>query len=370
MLFSLLKFEQSFQGEIDFKINNAPTDITLEITRECPLNCKICSSFGGEPHPLELSLDKWIGIIDESIELGAKSFLISGGEPFSSSYFKEICEYISNKGVSLSIYTSGNHFNGLEIGPLQSTDLIPLSTLNPVKLVFSLQGSRARTHDSITYVKGSFNNTLSSIRLALELGLYTEVHFVPTKMNYQELPDVVSLAKKIGVKKVSVLRFVPQGRGKVNESRLKLEKDDLIRLRDIFHKLSEHGDYVRIGSPFNPFLLSKTYKCTAGRKRMTVRYDGRVVPCEAMKFMAEEFEGEVFNDNNVRRYSLKDIWEHSTIFQMARSLHKSLSTECNSCDFLFKCSGGCPAQSILTGSFEAIDPYCIVRIGLMKKLLA
>ena len=361
ILYKVLKVERSIMEDIDVQVSYSPIDVTLELTRECPLNCLICSSNGGKPHPLELSLDKWLKIIDKSIELGVKSFFLSGGEPFSRSYFKDICKYIANKNVSLSIYTSGNFFDGRELGPIKYDDLIFISSLDSVRLVFGLEGACARTHDLMTRVKGSFNNIISSIRTAVDLGLYTELHFVPTKMNYKELPDVVSFAKKLGVKKVSVLRFVAQGRGKDNESMLRLGKDDLINLRNILYELSGYGDYVRIGSPFNPFLLSKGYKCTAGRKRMTIRYDGRVVPCEAMKFMAEDF-----NDNDVRIFSLRDIWQSSEIFKMARSYQIAIGSECNSCDYLNICMGGCPAQKLLNGALDAVDPYCSIRIGVLK----
>lgn len=329
-------------------------EITLEITRGCPLNCLICSSNGGSPHPHELSLEKWLHIIDESIDLGAKFFLISGGEPFSVPYFKEICEYISSKDLSISIYTCGNVLKEGKLSPLQIDDLDFISNFGAVRLVFNLQGMSSKTHDTITQVKGSFENTLSSIIKAVDYKLTTEIHFVPTLLNYKELQNVVSLSKNLGVEKVSVLRFVAEGRGKKNEPILKLKKDDLASLKDILSELEEYEDFVRVGAPFSPFLLSKNYKCTAGRRRMTIRYDGRVVPCEAMKFMAEKFE-----DNDVRRHSLKDIWETSQIFQLARKFQSLIQrTECNSCSFFNKCGGGCPVQRLLNGALEHVDPYC------------
>lgn len=368
-LIDLCKLGVLSQEEIGSKMYDVPSDVTLEITRECPLNCLICSSNGGEKHPSELSLDKWIDIIDESIELGATSFLISGGEPFSSSYFKTLCEYISEKDVSLSIYTSGNYYDGHEFSSLQYNDLFFLTNLDLVKLVISLEGSNEKTHDFLTGVKGSFNNTMATIRLAVKLGIDTEIHFVPTLINYLELPDVVFLAKKIGVKRASILRFVAQGRGKDNEKLLKLRNDDLIVLRDIFFKLEKYGDYIRIGSPFNPFLLSKNYMCTAGRKRMTIRYDGRVVPCEAMKFMAEGFNDEFYADNDVTIHTLDDIWNISKIFQMSRDFHKIINSECVSCEFLNKCWGGCPAQRILKSDLNNIDPFCSIKIRERELLL-
>jgi len=348
-------------GENQFKSNfmiNHPRKVTLELTRDCPLNCLICSSNGGSPHPKELSLQKWIDVVDESLNLGTKSFMISGGEPFAFSYFKELCQYISNKNISLSIYTSGNIRRGDEILPLNNDELDLLSNLGSVKLVFNLQGSNSKIHDLMTCVKGSFVNILSSIKLAVDYDLKIEVHFVPTSINYKKLPEIVSLCKDIGVKKVSVLRFVPQGRGKINEKILKLGSSEIMHLRNILVNLTESDNYVRVGSPFNPFLLSKQHKCTAGCTRMTIRYDGFVFPCEALKFVSENF-----NDNNVRRYSMKEIWENSQIFQLARNFQNLINkSECLSCTFFNKCRGGCPVQRLLTGTLEHVDPYCLAII--------
>lgn len=336
------------------QIGSIPRDITLEITRKCPLNCLMCSSNGGSPHPFELSLNEWLKIIDELIDLGAKSFFLSGGEPFSCSYFEDVCKYISNRDVSFSIYTSGNSLtNNNKLSPLKNDELEFVSSLNIKRVVFNLEGSIDKTHDLMTCTDGSFNNTLSSIISSVDLGLITEVHFVPTLLNYKELSDIVSLAKSLGVSKFSVLRFVPQGRGKKYEQQLKLRNHDIFRLRRILSDLIISNSFIRLGHPFNPFLLVNNFKCNAGQDRITIRYDGLAVPCEAMKFMAENYY-----DNDVRQFSIKEIWNHSALFTLARTFESRLPNECINCRFLDNCGGGCPIQRLIEGDINQIDPCC------------
>ncbi|MFC1486942.1 radical SAM protein [Thermoproteota archaeon] len=331
-------------------------DITLEITRKCPLNCLICSSNGGKPHPRELNLNEWLAVIDESIALGAKSFLISGGEPFSSPLLKEICQYISNRGVHLTIYTCGNVLEEGKLSQLRTTDLKFLSGLKSANLIFNLQGPNSKIHESITNVKGSFENTLSSISCAEACGLQPEIHFVPISLNYKVLPDVVSLSKDLAIKQVSILRFVPQGRGKENYQKIRLKTQDLAELRNILSNFDE-GGFVRIGTPFSPFGFHRKNDCTAGLNRMTIRFDGRIVPCEAMKFLAENYI-----DNNLRTSSLTKIWKQSELFTQIRTFQSLiLMSDCKACSSFLNCKGGCLAQRLIGGNsiVKSTDPLCL-----------
>jgi len=338
------------------QMGDALLDITLEITRDCPLNCLICSSNGGTPHPNELSLETWKRIIDESLELGAKSFLLSGGEPLCSPYFYDICNHISKKGVNLSIYTSGNIRKGKNISPILNEDLEFISQLNNIKLIFSLKSSSNKIHDFMTQVKGSYDNTIESIKLAVNSDIYSEVHFVPTSLNYKDLPKVVDLSKKQGVKKVSVLRFVPQKRGEINKDILLLKKEEITNLKNILQNLHEtYNDFIRIGSPFSPYGITEN-SCNCGKNRITIRYDGEAFPCEAMKFL----DG-TYNDNDVTSFPLREIYFYSAFFSSARNVQKTfLSSECRNCEIFTKCKGGCPAQRMLLNDLLAIclDPMC------------
>lgn len=325
-------------------------DVTLEITRKCPLACMLCSSHGGIIHPNELGLDKWIHLVDEAVELGASSFLISGGEPFTSPFLFELSRYIHSKNVSLTIYSSGNIGENI-IKPIPITELEKIANVGKILIVMSLESAEQDIHEKITQKENSYQNTLQTIRNCIDLGLSVELHFVPTKINYRELPNVIELALSLGVKKVSVLRFVPQGRGKENREKLELNENELEELKSIFQELEKYGDYVRIGSPFNPFLLSKQYVCTAGTNRLSISYDGYVFSCEAYKFLDRN------NENNLKNNSLRKIFNMSQLFEETRIYqHKLISDVCKNCSFFILCRGGCPAQKILYRSI--IDPIC------------
>lgn len=344
-----------FQFGIE-RIPYIPKNVTLELTRNCALNCLICSSNGGLPHPSELTFLKWLEIIDQLIDLGAESFSLSGGEPFCCSYFKDICKYLSDSNVYFSIYTSGNVIQNDGLQSLALQDIEFISKLNLKNIIFSLEGSNEKTHEKITNVIGSFKNTLSSIKLAVNQNIKTELHFVPTLLNYKELLGVISIARDLGVSKVSVLRFVPQGRGEVNSLQLMLKEEEIRELRKILQKCVYVDNFVRLGHPLNPFLLSDESRCSAGRDRITIRYDGLAFPCEAMKFLENKFY-----DNDIKQCTIKEIWNESKLFSLARNFYRNVSLECIECEFMVQCGGGCPAQRLKDGSVSGMDSYCGIK---------
>ena len=332
-------------------------EVYLEVTRGCPLRCISCQSNAGLPHKNELPFSDWARIVDEAVEMGVTSFVLSGGEPFTSPFFEDLCTYIHEKEGNLSVRTSGNVYDANRITYIDEDRLRFLSEMEGVRLVFRLEGATEETHEDTTLIKGSYVNTVKSIERAAKLGLYTEVCFTPTQINFHELPDLVRLAERMYVDAVNVSRFVAQGRGRITKYILELRDSDLVKLDEAIGGIRDEGVLV-FDTSFNPFLLGGRRVCTAGVDGMTVRYDGFAVPCEAMKFMAEDQE-----DIDVTKHTLREIYEDSILFNLARKLRAmTLGTQCGGCEHVDACGGGCPAQKMLNTSIDARDPYCRVRL--------
>ena len=123
------------------------------------------------------------------------------------------------------------------------------------KIIFSLYGPNPQSHEYITRVGGSFNKTIKSIEISKNAGLETEIHFVPLSNNFKLLSDIAKLGKQLKVDKISILRFVPQGRGHLLKNSI-LNKIQNVRLKKIVENLRQQGYVIRTGSPYN-FLLLK-----------------------------------------------------------------------------------------------------------------
>lgn len=345
-------------NKVNYARASALQDLTIEITKKCPLNCLICSSNGGVPYPNELTVDELKRIIDDAQELGTQTIIFSGGEPLEHPHLIEICKYAKLYDLDVSIYTSGNvrARKDHSTKPISEGIISYLKDLPINKMIFGLQGPTDNIHDSITGVQGSFANAIASIKRVIRESIPAEIHFVPVKPNYRALPQMVRLAKMLQVDQISLLRFVAQGRGEDNNSSLRLESHELILLKSIIGEmLASRTPRVRIGAPFNAFGFSEKNCCTAGKSRATIRADGFVFPCEAMK------ELHYCSDNYLRKKGLREIWEKSALFQEARNfMHLIGRSSCRNCKMFVKCKGGCPAQRLISGASieNDFDPYC------------
>ncbi len=227
-------------------------------------------------------------------------------------------------------------------------------------MIFSLQGACAETHDSITHYPSSFQRTLSAIEQAKAQGVWTGIHFVPMRPNVNELSELVELCSSRRVDEIGILRFVPQGNGKLNRSKLELSKEAFNRLLHsiIYIRAQFHDVYIRTGCPLNFAALimhSPVQSCKAGRSTCVIKPNGDVVPCPAFK----QDSGRVMG--NVLRESLINIWNQSPGWTEFRSFSPTrLNEPCGSCSSLNSCAGRCAAQRILNfGSiYSSPDPMC------------
>ena len=337
--------------------SHVPLDLTIEVTRKCPLNCLICSSEGGLPYENELTTEQLRKIIRDAKELGTRNICFSGGEPFEHPDIMQLCEYSKSMGLGIHVYTSGNARSKVNLlNPIDEGLLVRAKT-SVDKIIVGLHGPTAEVHESITCVSNSFKNAIASIERSVKQAIPVEVHFVPVRINHRSLPEMIELAKELKVKKLSILRFVPQGRGRINKDLLSLEKAEITSLKSLLaHMVLSQTPRVRMGAPFSVLGLSKA-RCTAGENRATIRADGRVFPCEALKQMP-------CARNDLHNHSLREIWEESEAFKEARTF-ASLAKKgrCSACNRFEKCGGGCHAQAMLLDKIpgDRSDPYCFEK---------
>jgi radical SAM protein with 4Fe4S-binding SPASM domain len=340
-------------------------ELTIEITKQCPMKCIICSSEAGSKDINEMSLSELKHIVDDAKVLGLKTVVLSGGEPLESTNTVDFIRHIKQKGLEINLYSCGNLNKGLNgIGPLPNSLLKDLKELNVDKIIFSIHGPDPEIHDAITSKKGSFSNLVTSIKRANKTGHQIELHFVPILQNYLTLSKVVQLAKDLKINRISILRFVPQGRGLSNRDSLEIKDDKILELKNILDGiLKDKQVEIRLGTPFNCFHLDCQSNCSAGITKATIRPDGLVVPCVSMKRVG--FSNSL---DDIHSTTLETIWKTSKLFDYIREYHKKIGlSRCNFCDYYPICKGGCLTQRLIrTDSVEGVDSYCLMK-GETKK---
>jgi MoaA/NifB/PqqE/SkfB family radical SAM enzyme len=278
-----------------------------------------------------LSLEKALEIVKEARSLGADTIAISGGEPLCSPHLTPVCKLAKTLGLRVFIYTAGSIIENHLLVPIDNMLTQNFKRLHVDRIIVNLQAATSELHDKITGRHGSYDNAMKSIRKLIDAGLRVEIHFVPMKLNFQELPTIANLANELGVAQVNVIRFVPQGRGLRNDGILQLHREDYEKFSQILkYAVAESKVPIRVSEAFAFLHLKSEYECMAGRKKIVVSGDGAVCPCSAFKgFLA----GNPAYNINARR--LHEIL-NTGIF---RGLREGTSLSGSNC--------GCPAQRLI-----------------------
>jgi len=329
-------------------------EFKIEVTYQCDLNCIHCSSDARPSNSLQVSREDCLRILSEAAQMGAREVAFSGGEPLLWSPIKEAVEHAAKRGMSITIYTSGNA-DGFEVKARK------LHAGGATRFIFSVFGSTRESHERVTRKSGSFQRTREAMRAALSVGLTTEIHFVPMADNYRELSDVAKLAQGLGASRVSVLRLVPQGRAALLRGRT-LSRIQNLELRRQILALRKSGMDVRTGSPYNVLMVNEKPACLAGIDRLIIGPDLRVYPCDAFKRIgaAELVRNEEWS--SLSAVSLPECWERSPYLEAVRAyLTTDFAAPCKACGVLEQCLSGCLAQKAIgSGDLgKRPDPDCL-----------
>lgn len=335
------------------KIYN-PNEIKIEVTYECPLACIHCSSNAHKDNSLQMTYEKCVEIVEQANNLGVKEIAYSGGEPLIWNHIDDMIYLTHKLGIYVSLYTSGNI-------PDKYKRFLKLKNEGLDRAVFSLYSYKAENHERITRISGSFEQTINSIKDCIKVDIQAEVHFVAVSQTFRELKDVAYFCKEIGINKISVLRFVPQGRGSLFSQGI-LNKSENIELINIIYNLRKSGFDIRTGSPFNILLINKNPECYAAKNRMVIAPDLRIYPCDAFKQIHAEDIADTLNNSILTNNTLEYCWNNSLYFNMIREALEQPSGEpCDKCLNYNSCKTGCLAQKFLQyRTLKKIpDPACL-----------
>ena len=265
---------------------------SIEILRLCPNNCKHCSSDSGpNTNDYIIPLDTIKNVFDGLKRLGAEEVSISGGEPFLHKDLVNIVKYGKEKGFKIFVYTSGIIFdNNNKYTYLNEEIIKELSEINLDKLIFNFQSLKEDVYNNIMGNNGNLNLVKKSIEISRKNNIWTELHFVPMKYNYKEIPDIIKYVYENSIDRVSFLGLVPHGRAKNNREELYLNEEENMFVKTLLNRFNTGTSKIRVGIPLQ--LKTSCCKCNAVSNKLYIKFDGNVYGCEAFKYYP------LFDNNN------------------------------------------------------------------------
>lgn len=286
--------------------------VSIEILQKCPNNCLHCSSESGiNCNDYIIGLEKIKKVFDGLSKLKVGQVSISGGEPFLHKDLVEMVKYGKDKNFEICIYTSGIMLDKNNKYISLDEDIIKqLKEAGVDKLIFNLQSLKKDKYKEIMGIKEETLDLLKeSIKLSKKNDIYTELHFVPMKKNYEEIEDVIKFVKDENLDRVSFLGLIPHGRAKVNIEKLYLDKNINSKVKELL--ASYESDKVRVGIPLQ--MKKQKCICNAVSEKLYIKFDGTVYGCEAFKYYSlfDENGKMIYPDNINNNDDIEYIYNNS-----------------------------------------------------------
>jgi len=311
-----------------------PYIVECEITNGCNLRCRHCYARSGDEPRKELHPEVIKDLMLQLKGIGLGYFDMIGGEPFTYPHLFELIDFAGRIGLRVILNTNGTLITR-EIA-------LKLKDTNPHTLIgVSLDGSCPQINDLIRG-EGNFTRAVKGVENLMKAGFNVTLLFVVAKVNWRDFGRYVDFARKIGVKAIYVDRFMPVGRGRINEEILNMSIDEWVKA------LKFISDVVKGNSSDFIFYVGEALNgdpCTAGEEHFSILCDGTVVPCGYFRYNPEFYLGNI-------KYEPVEA-----IFRRGKRIF-SLPSRCAECQIYEKgCFGGCRASSmIFAGRIDLPDP--------------
>lgn len=319
-------------------------EIKIELTNKCARNCKHCSSNATNniDNLKELDFDSVYKIITEAKIMGVETIVFTGGEPLMYARLSELVELTSKLGMKSTIYTFAYRTD-------ETLDKYRnLINLGLNKIVYSLADSLSDKTDISTYdIEYFFDRIFESNNARLGF------HYTISTDSYPKFKDVITstintFKNKKYFDKISLLRFVPHGKG---TTCMDLSKEQLLDIKNFYLNFVDKNR-IRLGSPWN-ILGIENSPCIIADEIMIIGFDGIAYPCDSIKYFTE-----LGTSGNINENSLMDMY-NSEYFSNIRKFNTDNS--CSSCEQYSICKSGCIGQKIIANYTDNKDKVLTLK---------
>jgi len=311
-----------------------PMQVSIEVTRRCPLECQHCYNnlpMGDQDaRSREMTTEEHFRVLDELVEMGCFWLLYTGGEIFARKDFLEIYTYAKKKGFLITLFTNGTLI----------TEKIAdyLVEWPPFAIEITLYGRTKETYEALTAIPGSYDRCLRGIKLLRERGLPLKLKTMATSINKHEVFAMWQFAEEeLGVEFKMDGQINPRIDCSQSPLAVRLTPEEVVALD--LHAPKGVSEYRRLAKHDleNPASLAQgdtVYFCGGGMNSFAINAYGEMGICVIS-------QQETFS---VRGVGVKSVWEESLL--QLRSRKRTRVTKCIQCRIQSLC-GMCPANGEL-----------------------
>ena len=266
----------------------------------------------------------------------------TGGEPLLRNDLPSIIKECLAHGINTSLSTNGILANRNTCKLIANAGLkeiqVSIHAPNPI-------------HDEMVGVDGALNHALKGLKNLVEAGLSTIVAAVPTRLNYQLLPELAGKVKKIGARCFRILRLMPHSEAVLQQTVPYEEMKELVKkMKDVTTEPDDFAVSIHTTAGFSTdqydlehwekILHPLSHTCSAGKVSMGIPSDGDCVPCLEIK-KPEMICGNILQD------SLLDIWSARPMLLLRSATPDKYKQRCGKCELKWTCySARCIAYNL------------------------
>ncbi|MFZ0199562.1 MAG: radical SAM protein [Candidatus Sulfotelmatobacter sp.] len=312
----------------------APMQVSIEVTRRCPLECHHCYNnlpMGDQDaRSRELTTEEHFRVLDELVDMGCFWLLYTGGEIFARKDFLEIYTYAKKKGFLITLFTNGTLINE------KIADY--LVEWPPFVIEITLYGRTRETYEALTQIPGSYDRCLRGIKLLRDRGLPLNLKTVATSINKHEISSMRQFAEQeLGVEFKIDGQVNPRIDCSQSPLAVRLTPEEVVALD--LHAPKGVSEYRRLAKhdsehPPNLEQGNTVYFCGGGMNSFAINAYGEVGICVIS-------QQETFT---IRDAGVQKVWEESLL--RLRQSKRTRVTKCMQCRIQSLC-GMCPANGEL-----------------------
>jgi radical SAM protein with 4Fe4S-binding SPASM domain len=326
-----------------------PMQVSIEVTRRCPLECQHCYNnlpMGDQDaRSREMTMEEHFRMLDELVEMGCVWLLYTGGEIFARKDFLEIYTYAKKKGFLITLFTNGTLINE------KIADY--LVEWPPFAIEITLYGRTRETYEALTQIPGSYDRCLRGISLLRERGLPLKLKTVATSINKHEVTVMRWFAEEeLGVEFKMDGQINPRIDCSQSPLAVRLTPEEVVTLDmsapkgvSEYRRLAKHD----MENPPNLSHGNTVYFCGGGMNSFAINAYGEMGICVIS-------QQDTFR---VQESGLTRVWDESLL--NLRNRKRTRVTKCVECRIQSLC-GMCPANGELeNGDRESpVDFLCHV----------
>lgn len=348
--------------------NHYIRSVYWSITGKCNCKCRHCFVDAPNGKFGELSTEEAIDIIDQMAACGVSRVDLSGGEPFVRNDIWCLIDRMIERNIEIGqVYTNGCLIDEYTLDQFERRLLHP-------RFVISFDG--LGWHNWLRRKEKAEYEAINAIRLLIRRGYHVGVTMCVHKGNIGDLKKNIEYLTNLGVPFVNVsgitstplwsencegnilsdeqyydamLQYIPEYfNSKVNA------KVHLSGVIDLYPEPVDGKRYALQYETNEPAAnCDECYVCDVARWNCYITPEGRLVPCMPMTWHEEQNQFPLISEIGFGK-GLNDSAYMGFISKKVSDLIAK-NDECQNCQYLKKCKGGCRASALDAGDLMGPD---------------